>query len=153
MTIKYQIKYAEKISDEFTKTYEFFDDSLVDEDRDGNSEQADEGQVAASPTEVVFEILSRGAPLLYEPVLVRLHSSPHFRSLLLLDYSDSQLLWFLRLPVSSKETVWLQLPSSKWAVLFSISRKWAVQPVFNKFGSSFGPNGLDMGLDKIKAQI
>ncbi|PON72566.1 hypothetical protein TorRG33x02_251430 [Trema orientale] len=56
----------------------FFDDALVDEDWDGNAKQTDKGQVAAGPAEVVLEVLSRTAPLLYEPVLVCLHSSSHF---------------------------------------------------------------------------
>lgn len=40
------------------KSYEFTDDALVDEEGDGDAEYADEGEVAASPAEVVLEVLS-----------------------------------------------------------------------------------------------
>lgn len=60
------------------RRYEFADDALVDEDGDGDAEDADEGEVAMGPAEVVLQVLSAGAPVLDEPVLVHLHPSPHF---------------------------------------------------------------------------
>ena len=57
--------------------YEVSDDALVNQDREGDAKDANEGEVAASPAEVVLEIFSDGSPLLYELVLVCFHSSPH----------------------------------------------------------------------------
>lgn len=59
------------------RRYEFADDALVDEDGDGDAEDADEGEVAAGPAEVVLQVLPAAAPVLDEPVLVHLHPSPH----------------------------------------------------------------------------
>lgn len=59
------------------RTYEFTDDALVDEDGDGDAEDTNEGEVAASPSEIELQILSGSAPILYELVLVCFHSSPH----------------------------------------------------------------------------
>lgn len=61
-------------------TYEFFDDALVDQDRYGDSEEADEGEVAAAPPEVVLQILPSRTPFLDPLVLVSFHSSTHFLS-------------------------------------------------------------------------
>ncbi|RDX99531.1 hypothetical protein CR513_17407, partial [Mucuna pruriens] len=59
------------------ETYEFTDDALVDEDGNGDAEDANKGEVAASPTEIELEILSSSAPILYELILVCFHSSSH----------------------------------------------------------------------------
>lgn len=57
--------------------YEFTDDALVDEDGDGESEEADDGEAAAGPAEVELEVLAAGVPLLDPPVLVHLHAPTH----------------------------------------------------------------------------
>lgn len=60
-------------------SYEFFDDALVDENRNGDAEDTNKSEVAASPTEIEFEILSCSAPILNEFVLVCFHSSTHLQ--------------------------------------------------------------------------
>ena len=62
-------------------TYEFTDDAFVDEVGDGDAEDANESEVATSPTEIVLQSLSGWSPILYELVLVCLHSSCHLLSL------------------------------------------------------------------------
>lgn len=106
------------------RTYEFFDDALVDEEGNCDSEKANKGEVATSPAKVVLEILSSRAPLFYEPILVSLHSSSHFpfssvflRSSLgyFLCFSLQGSRWyrFVMLPIY-KPTVWLRgLPCSE----------------------------------------
>lgn len=56
---------------------EFADDALVDEDGDGESEEADDGEAAAGPAEVELEVLAACVPLLDPLVLVHLHAAPH----------------------------------------------------------------------------
>ena len=57
--------------------YEFANDALVDEDGDGEAEEADDGEAAARPAEVELEVLAAGVPLLDPPVLVHLHAATH----------------------------------------------------------------------------
>ena len=57
--------------------YEFANDALVDEDGDGEAEEADDGEAAARPAEVELEVLAAGVPLLDPPVLVHLHPATH----------------------------------------------------------------------------
>lgn len=84
-------------------THEFTNNALVDKDGNGDAEDADKGEVAASPTEIELEILSSSAPILYEFVLVCFHSSCHSSFLflfssLLPNQIQSLLLFFLLLP-------------------------------------------------------
>ena len=67
------------------RAYEFADDALVDEDGDGEAEEADDGEAAARPAEVELEVLPAGVPLLDPLVLVNLHPATHL--LLLLPFS------------------------------------------------------------------
>ena len=62
--------------------YEFANDALVDEDGDGEAEEADDGEAAARPAEVELEVLAAGVPLLDPPVLVHLHPATHLLLLL-----------------------------------------------------------------------
>uniref|UniRef100_A0A1J3DX51 Uncharacterized protein n=1 Tax=Noccaea caerulescens TaxID=107243 RepID=A0A1J3DX51_NOCCA len=71
----------------FVLHMKIFDDSLVDEDREGDAENSDESEVATGPAEIMLEILPGRSPVLDELVLVRFHSSTH-------------LLRFLDLPLS-----------------------------------------------------
>lgn len=58
-------------------SYEFANDALVDEDGDGEAEEADDGEAAAGKAEVELEVLPAGVPLLDPPVLVNLHAATH----------------------------------------------------------------------------
>jgi hypothetical protein len=57
--------------------YEFADDALVDEDWDGEAEEADKCEAAAGPAKVELEVLAAGVPVLDPPVLVHLHAASH----------------------------------------------------------------------------
>jgi len=57
--------------------YEFANDALVDEDGDGEAEEAYDGEAAARPAEVELEVLAAGVPLLDPPVLVHFHPATH----------------------------------------------------------------------------
>ena len=59
------------------RAYEFANDALIDEDGDGEAEEADDGEAAARPAEVELEVLAAGVPLLDPPVLVHLHPATH----------------------------------------------------------------------------
>ena len=87
-------------------THEFTDNALVDKDGNGDAKDANKGEVAASPTEIEFQILSGSAPILYEFVLVCFHSSSHlllffFLSLSLFSSSFSDPIPLSLLPLSS----------------------------------------------------
>jgi len=85
-------------------TDEFTNNALVNKDGNGDAEDANKGEVAASPAEIVLQILSSSAPILYEFVLVCFHSSSHLSlsslSLLFLFSSDPIPLLFFLLPFS-----------------------------------------------------